>query len=111
MEFKDYVNIIMSYGIERDTAENIAQAILNYEIYGEEEEDTIHFQVVYMYNSDKETEYAEDYTADEYEDACSDYKYFVEQKDCAYVILQKLQVINDEEEKYILEEYHSEEEE
>lgn len=39
MEFKDYVNIIMSYGIERDTAENIAQAILNYEIYGEEVEE------------------------------------------------------------------------
>ena len=39
MEFKDYVKIIMSYGVERDTAENIAQAILNYEIYGDDEEE------------------------------------------------------------------------
>lgn len=39
MDFKTLVNIIISYGIDRDTAENIAQAILNYEIYGEEEEE------------------------------------------------------------------------
>lgn len=77
--------------------------------YIEEQKEIIYFQVVYMYNSDKETEYVEHYTDNEYEDACSDYKYFVEQKDCAYVILQKFQVIYDKEEKYILEEYHSEE--
>lgn len=39
MDFKTMVNIIISYGVDRDTAENIAQAILNYEIYGEEEEE------------------------------------------------------------------------
>ena len=38
MSFQEIVTIVMSYGVERDTAENIAQAILNYEIYGEEEE-------------------------------------------------------------------------
>ena len=38
MDFQTIATIVMSYGIDRDTAENIAQAILNYEIYGEEEE-------------------------------------------------------------------------
>ena len=36
MDFKTLVNIIISYGVDRDTTENIAQAILNYEIYGED---------------------------------------------------------------------------
>jgi hypothetical protein len=110
MTFEQIVSIVRSYGIENDTAEHIAQAILNYEIYGEEEEnDPTIFQIVYMYNSDKTIEHIEEYTANELDDARSDYKYFVTQKDCSYVVLQMIQIINGIEEKYILEEYHLEE--
>lgn len=35
MEFKNIVNIIMRYSIDRDTAENIAQDILNYHPCGD----------------------------------------------------------------------------